>query len=190
MDSHPVVSPGPLGTGAHTSPSQGTFGQDTNNSPGYCPGLALRPCRKGLGIFSDLSPGECGGIRSEAGPTQPDLKGRSWQARELTGSAEAWGRVSIPLGARVTPQARGRQASLLHLHVTHVTTLSLSSPPLAAAQRSLNCFQVDFKAFFCSCWALPLPSRDTELREEAQSFFPGPHCGRPRARGLASLESP
>lgn len=95
-----------------------------------------------------------------------------------------------PWGIRVTPQARGRQASLLHLHITHVATLSLSSPPLAAPQRSLNCFQVDSKASFCSCWALPLPSRDTELQEEAQSFFPGPHCGHPRLRGLASLKSP
>lgn len=45
---------------------------------------------------------------------------------------------------------------------------------LAAAQRSLNCFQVVFQASFCSCWALPIPSREPELREEAQGLFPGP----------------
>lgn len=44
---------------------------------------------------------------------------------------------------------------------------------LAAARRSLNCFQVVFQASFCSCWALPIPSREPELREEAQGLFPG-----------------
>lgn len=46
---------------------------------------------------------------------------------------------------------------------------------LAAAQRSLNCFQVVFKASFCSCWAPPVPSREPELIEEAKGLFPGSH---------------
>lgn len=59
-----------------------------------------------------------------------------------------------------------------------VATLGLSSL-LAAAQRSLNCFQVDFKASCCSCWALALPSRDMELElwsseNSPRAFSQGP----------------
>lgn len=75
--SHPVVSPGLLGTGAHTSPPEVPLCSVQITHPAKAPGSALQPYRKGPEILSDLSPGECGGIQCEARLMQPDLKGSS-----------------------------------------------------------------------------------------------------------------
>lgn len=100
------------------------------------------------------------------------------QAGPSTGSAEVWLGVTILPGGgggagavRVTSQAHGRWP------VVWSGGPGALVDPLAAARRSLNCFQVVFQASFCSCWALPIPSREAKLREEAQGLFPGPWEG-------------
>lgn len=55
-----------------------------------------------------------------------------------------------------------------------VATLSLASPVLARAWRNLKCFQVVFKASFCSCRAPPVPSEEAESQKRPGAFSQGP----------------
>lgn len=74
------------------------------------------------------------------------------QAGAFTGSAQVWLSVTIPQGGQGDERWpgvwSGSPGALVDV--------------LAAARRRLNCFQVVFKASFCSCWALPVPSREID----------------------------
>lgn len=99
-----------------------------------------------LGIFTDLSPRECGGIQCEAGLTQPGLKGRS--ALAACPDRLRCGPVFLHPGGSGRPlQAgeMGQHAGWGPGALTDVATLSLASPVFGNSpektELSSGCFQ-------------------------------------------------